>query len=170
MIEQQRENENLIQEPRYPRHGWIGVDLDGTLAKCESDPNPIAIGPPIPLMHKRVLHWLRTGREVKIFTARAGDEEQRKLVERWCEKHGLANLEITDRKDFRMVALWDDRAIGVVTNSGIPILPSRLTFWQSLMLLFSKFVRGQPIVAINQAQLRGQSDVAMDYGRKSLER
>ncbi len=31
------------------------------------------IGAPVPLMFRRVLHWLETGIEVKSFTARAAD-------------------------------------------------------------------------------------------------
>lgn len=51
--------------------GWIGVDLDGTLAMhrayCDSEP----IGPPVPAMLDRVIAWLEQGIEVRILTARA---------------------------------------------------------------------------------------------------
>ncbi len=169
MSDIQIENETLLQEPRYPRKGWIGVDLDGTLAKCESNPDPHTIGPPVPLMHQRVRYWLRTGREVKIFTARASDEQQRMLVEQWCKKYGLENLEITDRKDFRMVVLWDDRAVGVVTNMGIPILPNRLTLWQRLRLTLSILFHGHATVTINKAQLRGHTDEVVNFSRELVE-
>ena len=117
--------------------GWIGVDLDGTLAKYQGWNNG-EIGEPIPLMVERVKKWIADGVEVKIFTARVGfgggysaesgrsdDErfadEQRKSIEKWCEKHIGAVLPVTATKDFRMIELWDDRAIQVIPNTGIPI-------------------------------------------------
>lgn len=145
------------------------MDLDGTLAKHVPGQDPLTIGPPVHLMYQRVLYWVRTGRKVKIFTARAGDENQRRLVEQWCKKHGLADLEITDRKDFGMLALWDDRAVGVVSNLGIPILAKRLTSWQRLRLSLSVFFCGDVTVAINQAQLREHVGAAVDYSGKLLE-
>ena len=51
--------------------GWIGVDLDGTLAKYGSW-NGGQIGDPIPLMVERVKQWIAEGVEVRIFTARVG--------------------------------------------------------------------------------------------------
>ena len=50
--------------------GWIGVDLDGTLAKYGIWDG--SIGEPIPLMVERVKIWIALGVEVKIFTARVG--------------------------------------------------------------------------------------------------
>lgn len=165
MLRLQRKKVNLLRDPRYPRNGWIGVDLDGTLSQTVSGPNPFRIGPPVPIMRQRVLHWVKSGRQVKIFTARAADKEQRKMIEHWCKCHGLPNLEITDRKDFRMVALWDDRAVGVITNLGIPVLPIRLAFWQRLRLCLSLIFRRDAAVALNRSQLRGHLRDSEDYGR-----
>ncbi|MEI8285241.1 MAG: hypothetical protein WCG52_09650, partial [bacterium] len=53
--------------------GWIGVDLDGTLAEFIGDMS--FIGEPIMPMLNRVKTWLANGREVRIFTARAADED-----------------------------------------------------------------------------------------------
>lgn len=39
-------------------------------------------------------------------------------IERWCEEHIGQKLRITAIKDFLMVKLYDDRAVGVVTNTG----------------------------------------------------
>ena len=50
--------------------GWIGVDLDGTLAYYDGWKGPEAIGEPIPRMVDRVLGWVNEGREVRILTAR----------------------------------------------------------------------------------------------------
>lgn len=103
--------------------GWIGVDLDGTLAVYGVWDG--GIGEPIPLMVERVKKWLADGVEVKIFTARvcfSGDEkfmlEQMNLIESWCEKHIGQKLQVTATKDFRMIELWDDRAIQIIPNTG----------------------------------------------------
>lgn len=50
--------------------GWIGVDLDGTLAQYTTWKGPADIGAPIPAMVERVKFWLEAGYEVRIFTAR----------------------------------------------------------------------------------------------------
>lgn len=97
--------------------GWIGVDLDGTLAHYEGW-NHGEIGEPIPAMMERVQNWLRQGKEVRIFTARASDPTQTRLVEEWLHEHGLHGLQVTNVKDFAMIELWDDRAIQVIPNTG----------------------------------------------------
>lgn len=98
--------------------GWIGVDLDGTLAEYGGWQGPEHIGAPIPLMMDRVRAWIAAGKTVKIFTARACIPDQIAPVVAWLERHGLAGIEVTNRKDFTMVELWDDRAIQVVMNTG----------------------------------------------------
>ena len=114
--------------------GWIGVDLDGTLAVYD-DLGTSEIGKPIPAMVERVRGWLAEGHEVRIFTARVGfssestdpfdrilDDhfaaQQRSLIEAWCEEHIGVRLAITAVKDFGCIELWDDRAIRVITNTG----------------------------------------------------
>jgi hypothetical protein len=101
--------------------GWIGVDLDCTLAEYhgwKGDDEPI--GKPIPLMIDRVKFWLDKGKTVKIFTARVdGDDgKQVKLIKKWCKKHLGQELEVTNVKTRYMYELWDDRAIGVQRNTG----------------------------------------------------
>lgn len=49
--------------------GWIGVDLDATLAEYHGWGDG-SIGQPVELMLRRVTGWLAEGREVRIFTAR----------------------------------------------------------------------------------------------------
>ncbi len=97
--------------------GWIGVDFDGTLATYSSGQYP-ALGDPIPLMVERVRRWLAQGIEVRILTARAADRRSVPAVRAWCLTHLGRDLEVTDRKDFDMIELWDDRAIGVLCNTG----------------------------------------------------
>jgi hypothetical protein len=99
--------------------GWIGVDLDGTLAQYGGWLGPEHVGDPVPLMQRRVMQWLADGRNVKIFTARASVPEQIEPVKQWLRKHGFGDLEVTNVKDFAMLELWDDRAIQVRPNTGV---------------------------------------------------
>lgn len=105
--------------------GWIGVDLDGTLAYYDGWVDMTHIGAPIPLMVKRIKDWLKAGQEVKIFTARVSqkyyDENVmvRQAIKIWLvDEAGLPPLEITNVKDFQMIELWDDRAVQVIPNTG----------------------------------------------------
>lgn len=118
--------------------GWIGVDLDGTLAQYGGWVGPDHIGAPIAPMVTRVKGWLAKGREVRIFTARVdggtvalsmGDEagehfrnieRVRQTIEAWCLEHIGAVLPVTNVKDYGMVELWDDRAVRVRVNTGEP--------------------------------------------------
>lgn len=116
--------------------GWIGVDLDGTLALYTGGPVDGPIGEPVPKMLERVKQMLAAGEDVRIFTARAGRTEahtyasyydgtadtfhakQEQLITEWCIEHLGCALPITATKDFMMVQLWDDRCIQVEANTG----------------------------------------------------
>lgn len=108
-------------------NGWIGVDLDGTLAHYEGWQGPLHIGPPVPAMVERVKRWLAQGREVRIFTARVStpDRVERAIVTAaivsWCEEHIGQELLVTCEKDYGMLELWDDRAVQVIPNTGDPV-------------------------------------------------
>lgn len=140
------EDVHVTSPPNFNRHtmrlsdfllsfrsqGWIGVDLDGTLAYYDHWRGPEHIGDPIAPMVARVFGWLHKGIEVKIFTARVGPHDPatvgveypfivRSIIEDWCEKHLGRRLDVTATKDFNMIELWDDRAIQVVTNTGMTI-------------------------------------------------
>lgn len=111
--------------------GWIGVDLDGTLAEYDGWRGIKHIGPPIPAMLERVQRWLDEGRTVKIFTARVSEmgtparEAARGVIEDWCVEHIGRMLPVTNAKDFGMDELWDDRAVAVEPNTGRQLSPSR---------------------------------------------
>ena len=98
--------------------GWIGVDFDGTLVS-NYDGSMEDIGTPIPAMMTRVKEFLKRGVEVRIVTARAvyGQKEIDK-IQLWLVEHGLPKLKVTAQKDPAMLLLFDDRAIGVVSNTG----------------------------------------------------
>lgn len=106
----------------YEFGGWIGVDLDGTLAKYTKFEGPDVIGEPIPIMVQRVKDWLKQGKEVRIFTARISDPAEADVahstIVKWCEEHIGRILPVTCTKDHNMIELWDDRAIQVIPNTG----------------------------------------------------
>ncbi len=104
--------------------GWIGVDLDGTLAHYEGWKDG-AIGEPVGSMLFRVRKWLADGVEVRVMTARAGVPEEAEKVRAWLDSQDLQAVGITDRKDFAMIELWDDRAVRVVFNTGEPCCGGR---------------------------------------------
>ena len=124
-------------------NGWIGVDLDATLAYYDGFKGPEHIGDPVPAMVERVKKWLAEGREVRIFTARVGctdlinkdgtrdnaafAAQARTAIEAWSLKHIGVKLPVTAVKDFGMVALWDDRCVQVQPNTGMPVYE----FWNT---------------------------------------
>lgn len=106
-------------------NGWIGVDLDGTLAHYDGWVDVTHVGDPVPAMLERVNRWLEQGLDVRIFTARVSRPDQeaqaRQVIEAWCHLHIGQVLPITHMKDTKMVELWDDRAVQVVPNTGQPV-------------------------------------------------
>ena len=97
---------------------WIGVDLDGTLAQYDKWRGVEHIGEPIKPMLEKVKKLLFVGKRVKIFTARVCEVGSKEHIEKWLEKHGLKDLEITNVKDYGMTELYDDRAIQIIKNKG----------------------------------------------------
>jgi len=108
----------------YVGEGWIGVDLDGTLAYYDHWRGPSHIGDPIPIMVDKVKYWLENGQKVKIFTARVSGANgfqadiARKAIVDWCVEHIGQRLDVTSEKDFGMIELWDDKCIQVEKNTG----------------------------------------------------
>jgi hypothetical protein len=119
-------------------NGWIGVDFDATLAVYSGFKGAGVLGEPIPLMVERVKNWLAEGKDVRIFTARVwhpditskvteneynrrlGEaREARKEIQKWCVMYLGQELPITCEKDYGMVALYDDRAVQVIPNTGV---------------------------------------------------
>jgi len=118
------------------RHGWIGVDLDGTLAEHywphKGQYDPLRIGAPLAPMVNRIHQWMRDGYEVRVFTARVsprgsapghGPEELERVhqeISRWTMAHVGEELADTCTKDYDMIVLYDDRAVRVKHNQGVP--------------------------------------------------
>jgi hypothetical protein len=109
-------------------NGWVGVDLDSTLAFYDRWRGPKHIGAPIEKMRARILKLFEAGVEVRIFTARVSPtacalngntlEETRKPIEDWCLEHLGRVLPVTHEKDMSMIMLYDDRCKQVVPNTG----------------------------------------------------
>jgi hypothetical protein len=100
---------------------WYGVDFDGTLC-VYGGPRE---GQPVPAMVERVQRWLRSGKEVRIVTARVASSNppedvarERARIESWCAVHIGQALPVTAEKDYGMLELWDDRAVTVKANTG----------------------------------------------------
>jgi hypothetical protein len=105
--------------------GWIGVDLDGTLAEYVGWHGPYSVGRPVPKMVERVKKWRAAGIEVRILTARAtkgadGQPDAAVIfaVQKWCMEHIGEALPVTNEKEYSMIELWDDRAVQVIPNTG----------------------------------------------------
>ena len=104
--------------------GWIGCDLDCTLAEYSPKHNWASkniIGPPIKLMVDRIKKWIEEGKEVRIFTARVSHPKANGVeaaIHAWCLKHIGQELKVTCIKDWECIQIWDDRAVAVERNTG----------------------------------------------------
>ena len=119
------------------KSGWIGVDLDGTLAHYAVFKGVDHIGLPVPKMAVKVRQMLADGEDVRIFTARvdggavalqAGDNQGKhfenvervtEIIQDWTEFHFGVRLPVTNKKDYGMIELYDDRAIQIIPNTGV---------------------------------------------------
>lgn len=113
------------------RNGWIGVDLDGTLASYDGWVSEDHIGPPVPSIVERIKQVLELGFKVKIFTARVACTTPKReivtdLIIHWLRAAGLPDLEVVCAKDTMMIELWDDRCVAVESNTGRFLTPSRV--------------------------------------------
>lgn len=103
-----------MSDSRKENDGWIGVDLDGTLAHYDHFRGEDHVGAPIESMVKRVNAWLAEGRDVRLFTARKPSP----AIRRWMDEHLTQRIPITSTKDYKMQVLYDDRAVQVKRNTG----------------------------------------------------
>lgn len=122
----------MIGSPHgHDKRRWLGVDLDGTLAYDTNRTDPYSIGPPIAPMVSRVKQWLAAGFTVKLLTARMNEMSyssnqlrdlglMEQALRAWCKEHIGEELECTMSKDGLMEVLWDDRAVRVIRDTGMP--------------------------------------------------
>lgn len=170
--------------PQRPA-SWIGVDLDGTLARYDKWRGVEHIGDPVWPMVERVKGWLAAGQAVKIVTARVAcrnsDEVAvaRFYIDEWCRMHLGGTLEIVSGKDMHMTELWDDRAVQVRVNTGRPVTEEHMDANVIEALLKPLFARYEEISKIYdefealtrcapESKLAGAIFVTHDLWRKEL--
>lgn len=118
-----------LLEHKERNGGWYGVDLDGTLADHKTGDDIDGIGAPIQPMIDFVKQMLSEGKEVRVFTARVNGEDpgenecQRKMIADWTVKQFDQELMVTHEKDPSMIAVYDDREIQVIKNTGEIVEP-----------------------------------------------
>lgn len=114
---------------------WVGFDLDGTLLLDEGwngcNPDKFGYIMTNTFVYKLLLTAYKMGQQkneqgkklfkVKLFTARACEEEHAKLVRQWVRKYSLTlpDMEVTATKDYGCRAIIDDRAVPVWKNKGV---------------------------------------------------
>lgn len=104
--------------------GWVGIDLDGTLAEYHGWQGIYHIGAPIHRTVEHIKYLLLSGVDVRIFTARVQEgPDAVAAIKAWCEEHLGVVLPVTNVKDFGMVYALDDRIVTVEFNTGRPLAP-----------------------------------------------
>lgn len=105
-------------------NGWIGFDLDGTLAVYDGWKGPEHIGDPIAPMIELAKSFIANGTEIKIFTARVSSNNPERMksvsaIMEWSKKVFGRVIDMTSEKDYGMIDLYDDRCHRVECNTGI---------------------------------------------------
>lgn len=117
----------LLEEgPKNPRDpAWVAFDFDATLSEYQGFKGARAFGPPIQPMVDLAKAFHAKGFEVVILTARAthpdNTADDLAAIAEWCLKYlGFSPL-ITGEKSYRIVLLFDDRAVQVIPNTGVVV-------------------------------------------------
>lgn len=116
------EQEQSLKPQQLPPRSdllWVGVDLDGTLAKHLWTPsNPTSeIGDPIPEAVEKVRELVALGYKIIVHTSRPWTDYEN--IENWMRFYGIPFKEIQCGKPL-YVAYIDDRAINASEDSWIP--------------------------------------------------
>lgn len=146
-------NDELKDTHGCAGEGWIGFDLDGTLAEYDTWKGISHIGKPVKPMVDLIKKFHRQGIRVKIMTARVAPQQLEDgtfgesyvtipdgekgvtkefasyYIRDWCHFNLGFVPEITYLKDHLMLELYDDRVKQVVPNKGIIIEDE----WRKLM-------------------------------------
>jgi hypothetical protein len=129
--------------------GWIAVDLDGTLAEYHGWTKWNEFGKPISAMVERIKGWLAEGKDVRIFTARINWDEKsvnkcyktgetftnvdmKYAIANYTEQHIGQRLRAQCYKDLHCIEIWDDRAVGVVANTGQTLVDAGVAEYAAL--------------------------------------
>jgi len=98
------------------------VNLDGCLAIYDRWDCIDNIGEPVESMKAWVLHWLKEGIKIKIFTARAHNLNAIPYIKKWLFLNGFPlDLEITNIKGTDCDMIFDNNAREVLNNQGVII-------------------------------------------------
>ena len=103
--------------------GWVGFDLDGTLAEYHGWQGAEHIGAPIMPMVELAKNLMASGVHVKIFTARVASNNPERMravgaIIDWSKEVFGCILDMTAEKDYAMTDLYDDRCHRVECNTG----------------------------------------------------
>lgn len=108
--------------------GWVGFDLDGTLAMYDGWKGWDHIGAPIQKTVDLAKSIMDKGVEVRILTARASVvsrslnnltfEQVEKVIQDWTEVNIGVRLKVVTEKDALMYFFVDDSAVQVEQNTG----------------------------------------------------
>ena len=103
--------------------GYIGVDLDGTIARYDGWKGASHIGAPLEPLVSQIKDGLARGIEYRIVTARvcsgnSAAAESRKAIAAWCLEVLGRELPMQAEKTYDMIRLLDDRASRVQFNTG----------------------------------------------------
>lgn len=112
--------------PGAQASGWIGFDLDGTLARYDGWRGDADIGRPIPAACLLAKQLIAAGARLRIMTARVSRAHHTAeeilantvFIQDWTEVFLGVRLPVTAEKDMLMQALYDDRAIPLEFNTG----------------------------------------------------
>ena len=147
--------ENLEQKDQK---GWVGCDLDGTLAKYDGFKGWDNIGEPIQKTVDLVKSIMDQGVEVRILTARASTvsrainslsfEQVEEVIQKWTLKHLGVKLRVVTEKDAFMYFFIDDSAVQIEKNTG-NILGKMLPLGDK---------QPEPIIDYDDADVNGQTN------------
>lgn len=120
---------------QYKHKGWVGFDLDGTLATYTGWVGFSRIGQPVPEIVSLMVAYASQGYEVRVFTGRVAPdpdsndipvEDRRDLIRQWLSTcvvpylpEGYPEIKITHEKDKYLYMAYDDRVQGVVPSKGL---------------------------------------------------
>lgn len=166
----------INHKPYSGNKGWIGVDLDRTLAEYHGKQDGIPydilhVGKPIWAMVERIKGWLAEGYEVRIFTARIGGLDEGDLdreiiteaIQNWLvHEAGLPRLRVTATKDMDCCQIWDDIAVRVIPNTGVAYGVAAYEQIEALGTFIMDEVPGEP------SQNQGAVDTAIRWMRDRM--
>ena len=107
--------------------GWYGFDLDGTISHYDGWKGLDHIGEPLGADKPRsafsqAQKMIAAGKDVRIFTARVSEGRSAiPPIQAWCQKHFGKVIPVTNEKDLDCLAIYDDKAVQIEMNTGMPV-------------------------------------------------